>query len=406
MPLVAETGGQNALLVDSTALAEQVTADAIASAFDSAGQRCSALRVLCLQEEAADRTLAMLTGALAELRVGDPKRLATDVGPVIGEAARARIEAHVARLAGLGCRVSRAPLRPECSHGSFVAPTLIEIDDLEQVGGEVFGPVLHVLRLAQDRQGAAIDAVNATGYGLTFGVHTRIDSTMRRALARSEAGNVYVNRNLIGAVVGSQPFGGTGLSGTGPKAGGPLMLHRLRRGAVAARLLAGEAPAPARRLLARLDGHAAAAACRALLERSPFGAELELPGPVGERNLYGLRPRGAVLCVATDEAGLLRQVMAALATGNRAVVRRPHGVAALDGLVADAGDADCAVALADAAALPALAAELAAREGAIVPLHRLDADDDALPLEWLMHERSVSINTTAAGGNASLMTLV
>ncbi len=229
---------------------------------------------------------------------------------------------------------------------------------------------------------------------------------MRRAVARSDAGNVYVNRNMIGAVVGVQPFGGTGLSGTGPKAGGPLMLHRLRRGAGAARLLAGEAPEPARRLLARLEGHSAALACRALLERSPFGAELVLPGPVGEQNLYNLRPRGGVLCVASDEAGLLLQVMAALATGNRAVVRRPHGVAALDGLVTDAGDTGCAVALVDAASLPALAAELAARDGAIVPLHRLDANDDALPLEWLMHERSVSINTTAAGGNASLMTLV
>ena len=406
VPLVAETGGQNALLVDSAALAEQVTADAMASAFDSAGQRCSALRILCLQEEAAPRTLAMLKGALAELRVGDPKRLATDIGPVIGESARARVEDHIARLAGLGCRVSRAPLAPECVCGSFVAPALIEIRDIGQIGGEVFGPVLHVLRIAQDGHEAAIDAVNATAYGLTFGVHTRIDATLRRAVARSEAGNVYVNRNMIGAVVGSQPFGGTGLSGTGPKAGGPLMLHRLRCGAGAARLLAGEAPEPARRLLARLEGHAAAPACRALLERSPFGAELVLPGPVGEQNLYSLRPRGAVLCVASDEAGLLLQVMAALATGNRAVVRRPRRVAALDGLVADGGDTGCVVALADAASLPALVAELAARDGTIVPVHRLDADDDTLPLEWLMHERSVSINTTAAGGNASLMTLV
>ncbi len=422
VPLVAETGGQNALLVDSAALAEQVTTDAIASAFDCAGQRCSALRILCLQEEAADRTLAMLKGALAELRVGNPQRLATDIGPVIGAAARDAIEAHVARLAGLGCRVTRAVLPPECAHGSFVAPTLIETRDIGQIGAEVFGPVLHVLRVSQDGLEAAIDAVNATGYGLTFGVHTRIDRTMRRAVARSEAGNVYVNRNLIGAVVGSQPFGGTGLSGTGPKAGGPLILHRLRRGAPGAPLLqGGAAPAAAHRFLELLDGHAAAPACRRLLERSPFGVERALPGPVGERNLYSLRPRGAVLCVAADEPALLLQVMAALATGNRAVARRPpdaaapalrSAIAALDGMVAEedaAAAAGCAAALADAAALPGLAMELAAAladaDAPIVPLHRLDPEEDDLPLEWLMHERCVSIDTTAAGGNASLMTL-
>ena len=421
VPLIAETGGQNALLVDSTALAEQVTADAIASAFDSAGQRCSALRVLCLQEEVAPRTLAMLKGALAELRVGDPQRLATDVGPVIDAAARDRIEAHVERLAGLGCRVTRAQLSSECVHGSFVAPALVEIDGIEQIGTEVFGPVLHVLRTAPQRQDATIDAVDATGYGLTFGLHSRIEETVQRAISRSEAGNVYVNRNLIGAVVGSQPFGGTGLSGTGPKAGGPLILHRLRRSGLGpdrgpgAALLQGRAPEPARQLLALLRGHDVEAACAAVLRRSPFGTERLLPGPVGERNLYSLRPRGTVLCVAQDESSLLLQVMAALAAGNRAAVRMPpseapslvRAMGSLGDAVADAAatEADGAAALADASSLPALARSLASRDGPIVPLHRFDVRDDTMPLEWLMHERSVSINTTAAGGNASLMTL-
>ncbi len=422
IPLVAETGGQNALVVDSAALPEQVVVDALASAFDSAGQRCSALRVLCVQEEAADRTLRMLKGALLELRVGDPRELCTDVGPVIGDEARDGIEAHVARMAASGCRITRAPLPPGCEHGSFVAPTLIEIDAVEQLGAEVFGPVLHVLRYREGGAGrgmeALIDAINATGYGLTFGVHTRIDETVRLAADRSTAGNVYVNRNLIGAVVGSQPFGGTGLSGTGPKAGGPLILHRLRRTDVDAAPPPGAgtdaAPEAARRLLALLDGHPAAAACAALVARGPLGPERVLPGPVGERNSYRLRPRGAVLCVAEDEHDLLLQLAAALAAGNQALLRRPAGEAAtLERLVAALPGSACwelasaapAAALASGSCLPALARELAAREGAVVPLHRLDRDDAALRLEWLTHERSLSVNTTAAGGNASLMVL-
>ncbi len=414
IPLIAETGGQNALVVDSAALPEQVVVDALASAFDSAGQRCSALRVLCVQEEAADRTLRMLKGALAELRVGDPGLLRTDVGPVIGDEARTAIEAHVARMAAGGCRVTRATLAPDCDHGCFVAPALIEIGTIAQLGAEVFGPVLHVLRYPEGGMEALIDAINATGYGLTFGVHTRIDETMHRAAGRSNAGNVYVNRNLIGAVVGSQPFGGTGLSGTGPKAGGPLILHRLRRAAADAALLPGGTPDPARRLLALLAGHPAMPACAALAARGPLGEERVLPGPVGERNSYALRPRGLVLCVAGHEDDLLLQLMAALAAGNQALLRRPDAdvatlaqvVAAMPELVSwDHASATPAAALASAGCLPALARELAARDGAIVPLHRLDRDDAGLRLEWLTHERSLSVNTTAAGGNASLMAL-
>ncbi len=415
IPLVAETGGQNALVVDSAALPEQVVVDALASAFDSAGQRCSALRVLCVQEEAADRTLRMLKGALLELHVGDPGQLRTDVGPVIGDAARDAIEAHVSRMAARGCRVTRAPLPPGCEDGCFVAPTLIEIDSVDQLGPEVFGPVLHVLRYPEGGMEALIDAINATGYGLTFGVHTRIDETVRSATERSTAGNVYVNRNLIGAVVGSQPFGGTGLSGTGPKAGGPLILHRLRRADAAAALLPGQPPDAARRLLALLAGHPVAPACAALVGRSPLGPERVLPGPVGERNSYALRPRGAILCVAGHEDDLLLQLAAVLATGNQALLRRPAAadaatlerlVSALPDLVSwEPAAATPAAALVDAGCLVALAQELAARDGAVVPLHRLDRADAALRLEWLTHERSLSVNTTAAGGNASLMVL-
>ncbi|MBC6441419.1 MAG: bifunctional proline dehydrogenase/L-glutamate gamma-semialdehyde dehydrogenase PutA [Rhodospirillales bacterium] len=226
VPLIAETGGQNAMIVDSTALPEQVTADVIHSAVNSAGQRCSALRVLCLQEEVADKTIAMLTGAMAELKVGDPALLATDVGPVIDDEAKGVLEAHVARMGQEATVIYRSLLGPETEYGTFVAPTVIEIDALSRLEREVFGPVLHVMRFSQGRLDDLIDAINGTGYGLTLGIHTRIDSVAEHIADRAEVGNIYVNRNMIGAIVGSQPFGGERLSGTGPKAGGPRYLHR------------------------------------------------------------------------------------------------------------------------------------------------------------------------------------
>jgi RHH-type proline utilization regulon transcriptional repressor/proline dehydrogenase/delta 1-pyrroline-5-carboxylate dehydrogenase len=206
--LIAETGGQNAMIVDSSALAEQVTTDVIASAFDSAGQRCSALRILALQSDIADRQISMLKGALAELKVGNPDRLSTDIGPVITQAARDAIHAHVDRLRGEGCAIWQANLSADTSHGSFIAPTIIEIENIAQIGGEVFGPVLHVLRFDRDDLGGVVDAINATGYGLTFGLHTRLDETIAEVTGRIAVGNVYVNRNSIGAVVGCSPLAG------------------------------------------------------------------------------------------------------------------------------------------------------------------------------------------------------
>ena len=226
VPLIAETGGQNAMIVDSTALPEQVTADVIHSAINSAGQRCSALRVLCLQDEIAERVIAMLTGAMAELNIGDPAFVETDIGPVIDEGARCAIEDHLARMAREARIHYRCTLDDGTRHGSFVAPALVEIDRISVLEREVFGPVLHVLRFRRDRLDALIEEIEATGYGLTLGVHTRIDAVARRIAARARVGNIYVNRNMVGAVVGSQPFGGEGLSGTGPKAGGPRYLHR------------------------------------------------------------------------------------------------------------------------------------------------------------------------------------
>jgi RHH-type transcriptional regulator, proline utilization regulon repressor / proline dehydrogenase / delta 1-pyrroline-5-carboxylate dehydrogenase len=226
VPLIAETGGQNALVVDSSALPEQVVADVLTSSFQSAGQRCSALRVLFLQREIADRVLAMLAGAMAELRIGDPWDLATDLGPVIDIEAQRRLEDHARRMEREGRLIYRCALPEETRHGTFVAPQVFEIDGLGRLTGEVFGPILHVIRYAARDLDQVIAAINGTGYGLTFGVHSRIDRTVARLTSAVRAGNHYVNRNLIGAMVGVQPFGGEGLSGTGPKAGGPAYLPR------------------------------------------------------------------------------------------------------------------------------------------------------------------------------------
>ena len=226
VPLIAETGGQNVMLVDSSALTEQVVADVLDSAFRSAGQRCSALRVLCLQDTIAARVERMLAGAMDELRVGDPGLLATDVGPVIDEPARERLAAHAGRMQREARLIRRVPLDPGLERGCFFAPQAFAIESIDQLPGEVFGPILHVVHFAGDRLDAMLDAVNATGYGLTLGVHSRVEHTVQHVIARARVGNLYVNRNMIGAVVGVQPFGGEGLSGTGPKAGGPHYLPR------------------------------------------------------------------------------------------------------------------------------------------------------------------------------------
>jgi RHH-type proline utilization regulon transcriptional repressor/proline dehydrogenase/delta 1-pyrroline-5-carboxylate dehydrogenase len=225
--LIAETGGQNVMFVDSSALPEQVVVDVASSAFDSAGQRCSAARVLLLQEEIADRTITLLRGYMDTLQPGDPALLHTDVGPVIDAQSRASLEAHVARLAPRARWLHRVPLDPQLLRsGHYFAPVALEIDSLAPLTREVFGPVLHVLRYKSADLDQMIEAVNLLGFGLTLGVQTRIDATARRIAALARVGNVYVNRNMIGAVVGVQPFGGCGLSGTGPKAGGPHYLHR------------------------------------------------------------------------------------------------------------------------------------------------------------------------------------
>ena len=431
IPLIAETGGINAMVVDSSALAEQVVADVIASAFDSAGQRCSALRILCLQAEVADRLLAMLRGALAELTLGDPGELATDLGPVISEEARRAIVGHIEAMRARGHKVEQHPLPAVAGRGCFVAPTLIEIERIADVGREVFGPVLHVLRYRREDLDRIIDDINATGYGLTFGLHTRIDETIARVTDRIRAGNVYINRNTIGAVVGVQPFGAHGMSGTGPKAGGPLYLQRLVRVAAARGATGGGAAEPALRPARdycdwlRANGHHAAShRVQRYIERSPLGTLLDLTGPVGERNVYSLHARGRIVVLPATAAGLLLQVGAALATGNavvletaaigaRALATLPSSVAARIVKVESWASAELLGGIlfeGEVESLRALDRQAAAHPGAIVSVHALSVQELAsgepdYPLEWLIDERSVSVNTTAAGGNASLMTI-
>ncbi len=344
--LIAETGGQNAMIVDSSALIEQVVTDVVTSAFDSAGQRCSALRVLCVQDDIAERTLEMLLGAMRELRLGAPARFATDVGPVIDADALAAIEGHIDAMRRAGRRVHRPlPIDPDAvAHGSFVAPALIELDHIGELTREVFGPVLHVVRYRRAQLGALVDQINATGYGLTLGLHTRIDETIEFVTGRVHAGNLYVNRNMVGAVVGVQPFGGEGLSGTGPKAGGPLYLPRLcrqRRGIGArrrrsrgqggfrgrsrsrrrcdvrcpptiprARCATGSPSRPSDAELAQR--------CRVHLQRRPPPEPEVLPGPTGERNTYALVPRSRVLCLGETRADLIEQLAVVLTAGARA----------------------------------------------------------------------------------------
>jgi RHH-type transcriptional regulator, proline utilization regulon repressor / proline dehydrogenase / delta 1-pyrroline-5-carboxylate dehydrogenase len=222
VPLIAETGGINAMIVDATALPEQVADDVVTSAFRSAGQRCSALRLLFVQDDVAGRMIEMISGAARELVIGDPREIATQIGPIIDAEAKQRLETHIARMKNES-RVHFAGVAPS---GNYVAPHIFELEDAGQLTEEVFGPVLHVVRYPADRLDRVLQSIERSGYGLTLGIHSRIDDTIEAVIDRLSVGNIYVNRNMIGAVVGVQPFGGQGLSGTGPKAGGPHYLAR------------------------------------------------------------------------------------------------------------------------------------------------------------------------------------
>ncbi|MCO4204193.1 trifunctional transcriptional regulator/proline dehydrogenase/L-glutamate gamma-semialdehyde dehydrogenase [Aeromonas taiwanensis] len=439
IPLIAETGGQNAMIVDSSALTEQVVMDVISSAFDSAGQRCSALRVLCVQDDVAERVIRMLKGAMAEYKVGSPEHLATDIGPVIDAEAKANIERHIKAMGDKGRKVHQIARAQgdACSRGTFVLPTLIELDSLDELGREVFGPVLHLVRYPRARLGELLEQINGSGYGLTLGVHTRIDETIAQVVNVAKVGNLYVNRNIVGAVVGVQPFGGEGLSGTGPKAGGPLYMYRLlgarpqdavanqlRQESGATAQAEAKAPLQALRNWASKQDPALTALCDRYAALSQSGRTQLLAGPTGERNSYSLLPRETVLCLAQEKADLLAQLAATLAVGSRVLWQDdaqtrtllsslPTEVRDRIALVADwaTGEADFDALLhhGDSDQLREVsklaAARQAARGGAIIGVHGLHRGETDIPLERLLIEHALSVNTAAAGGNASLMTI-
>ena len=376
-PLIAETGGLNAMIVDSTALPEQVVQAIIESAFQSAGQRCSALRCLYLQEDIAEDVLTMLTGAMEALELGDPWDLSTDCGPVIDATAQGIIRRHIDQARQEG-RVLKELATPQ--GGTFIAPTLTRVDSIRDLTREIFGPVLHVARFASADLDKVIAAINGTGFGLTFGLHTRIDDRVQHVTDAVHAGNIYVNRNQIGAIVGSQPFGGEGLSGTGPKAGGPHYMARFC--------------APDRQAGAGQWDHSATSLPAAYGKPAETESRL-LPGPTGESNRLTCYARAPLLCLGPGKALQQRQADAVIGLGGRAIC--PDGdvsnamVRSVEGIsgVLWWGDTDRARAYEIA---------LSERDGPIIPLITGQPDKTRV-----LAEKHVCVDTTAAGGNAALL---
>ena len=419
--LIAETGGQNAMIVDSTALPEQVCLDVLNSAFDSAGQRCSALRILCVQEDVADKMVNIIKGAMDELVVGKPTQLTTDIGPVIDAEAQQNLLAHINKMKGVAKAYHEIKTAADVddNNSTFVRPILFELNNLNELQREVFGPVLHVVRYRASELDQLIDQINAKGYALTSGVHSRIEGTVDHIRDRIEAGNIYVNRNIVGAVVGVQPFGGHGLSGTGPKAGGSFYLQRLVRTPewVAPTLSRiGQADEDALKRLETLvhklpfnaeEKKAAAAALGHARVRTLRKAETVLVGPTGERNSLSWRSPERVWV----HGGNLLQAFSALtelaAAGIQTVVEPNSPLASysadLDGLLQVNSKPENA-GISHVAAIEPLSSErkqeLAGRDGALI---RILPSEQGLDILQVFEEISCSINTTAAGGNASLM---
>lgn len=484
VPLIAETGGQNCMIVDSTALPEQVVDDVISSGFQSAGQRCSALRILYLQEDVADHIIEMLVGAMQELHVGNPAYLSTDVGPVIDSKALNSLNAHVDYMQGKGKVLYQCAMPDANPNGNFFSPRLYEIEHIGILEKEVFGPCVHVVRFKADGIDTVIDTINSTGFGLTMGVHSRIEERAIDLARRSRAGNIYINRNIIGAIVGSQPFGGRGLSGTGPKAGGPNYLQRLMiekdtpnsvQADLTAQLteLSGTKESQdeadnmlnvaqsvetqwrlmelyarvsmVRQFLAKiaevdlviefaddLDSTLATARDQLINIEKKLAKPMELPGPTGESNTLFLEPRGVLVCLGDKNVSFeywALSIITALATGNvvitvvsdlfyneaiefrdkfietgapegvlqvaklshlEAMLAHPH----LAGVVVDSNSERSAY----------MAFKLAERTGAILPV--ISAMSNDLLIQRMLSEKAISIDTTASGGNTSLMTLV
>ena len=429
IPLIAETGGQNAMIVDSSALTEQVVLDAVNSAFDSAGQRCSALRVLCVQKDNAETLIKMLKGAMQQLNVGQPHYLNTDVGPVIDAEAQANIQKHIDTMRSKGYPVHQLMLSKDqnaLKTGTFIPPTLIELPNLNDLKREVFGPVLHVITYKYGELDQLLDQINSKGYGLTMGLHTRIDETIQSVIAKAHVGNLYINRNIVGAVVGVQPFGGEGLSGTGPKAGGPLYLYKLMQSnalsfkkpfGTLSQIANATESQPA---YTEFKNWASKQFPQISLKHieTPIGI-YELPGPTGEDNQYTVLPRSRVLCLADNEEQLLNQFATIFAIDSQVVILE-NNVVALKLMQSlpenlrkrlhmakdvETGDFEAVLHHGNKNQLMQLQTKIATRTGAIVAITHLNDNASQIPLEPLLIERALSVNTAAAGGNASLMTL-
>ncbi|MDV7339475.1 bifunctional proline dehydrogenase/L-glutamate gamma-semialdehyde dehydrogenase PutA [Terasakiella sp. A23] len=382
-PLIAETGGLNAMIVDSTALPEQAVKDIVASAFQSAGQRCSALRLLYLQEDIKETFLEMLYGAMDELCVGNPWDYKTDVGPVIDETARTKINSYIAAVKG---RVMKQIACPDT--GTFVAPTVLKVSGIKEMAEEIFGPVLHVATFKASEIDQIIEDVNASGYGLTFGLHTRIDDRVQHITSNLCVGNMYVNRNQIGAIVGSQPFGGEGMSGTGPKAGGPAYVKRFTKEKTVS------LPLPAMDEVLSFDA-VQELISKAVPEKRGKLSRHILPGPTGEKNELSVYGRGVILCLGPTVEAAEKQADIVRRSGAVPVVLEGH--LERDFLSRLVGF-DAVVSWSEETDLKAIRSALAKRDGMIIPL--ISADDFA---DRCVLERHICIDTTAAGGNAALL---
>ncbi len=421
--LIAETGGQNAMIVDSSALPEQVVTDVLQSAFDSAGQRCSALRVLYLQEDIADKVITMLRGALDELSIGNPVELSTDIGPVIDQEAQVRLLKHIEYMKTHAKAYYERSLPDDYGKGTFVVPVLFEMDNLDELKEEVFGPVLHIIRYHADELDRVIEQINATGYALTHGIHSRINQTVNHICERVNAGNIYVNRNIVGAVVGVQPFGGHGFSGTGPKAGGFFYLQRLsqaRQWTLPAKIHSKAEFSPQLQTLENkltqctfLDEGCQNSLKEAIAQakqQNLFNAWVVLAGPTGESNLLYLRARQHIFIYVTEFCHKMLDVLTKVAaagstawvTKDSPLVAFAHHMPEFVKITEDPLKSPAHLWLAVNDVPVALKEALAERTGSIVTI--IDAQN-AVNLPQLMNEVSISINTAAAGGNASLMAM-
>ena len=412
VPLLAETGGQNCMIVDSTALPEQVVDDVIRSGFHSAGQRCSALRVMYVQNEIADKIITMLKDACESVYVGDSQYFNSDIGPIIDQRAREALDNHINAMQSAGAPIHRIEIpKTLAKQGTFFAPALIEIDNIGVLEKEVFGPIIHVIRYKADELSDVIKQINSTGFGLTMGVHSRIETFADYVFNKTNAGNTYINRNVVGAVVGVNPFGGSGLSGTGPKAGGPAYLSRFYTTISAS----GKIP--------KLDSDAIKAHCEQLLTSS------ELPGPTGEENILSCHPAGLIgLASPSTNDALLGLAIYAAELGNQLVLLdasetdaaqlqaqlKNYGVQlnirTCD--IENAATANLAIALvhSDFSKKINLQRLLAASDGPIVQTieyneYALSPSNLASILPHLIHERTKTDNLIARGGNTQLFNL-